>query len=144
MAQDKTTQALADLLVSILQERNGGETATTEAPVVESVEAESLKTKASSGAAGDTMAELLAKTIQSLADKETTEETPAAPVVESVETESLKTKASSGAESTTDLIKQIAAKLLTKDDGSDAPAAAPVVESVETESLKTKASSGSL
>lgn len=73
---------------------------TTEAPVVESVQTESLKTKASSGSeTAEERAARIAKELRELAHDLGADEGGApteAPVVESVQTESLKTKASSG------------------------------------------------
>ena len=89
---------LKELAVAVLEEDAQESNATpVAAPVVESVETESLKTKASSGG-NDIKAMLKELAVAVLQDEEEngTDTPTEAPVVESVETESLKTKASSG------------------------------------------------
>ena len=102
MAHDKTYKELVQefLVRTLSDDAEGEETAPTEAPVVETVESESLKTKASSGSGNretykNLLKDLIARTLSE--DAEGREVVPTeAPVVETVESESLKTKASSG------------------------------------------------
>ena len=91
-------ELLKELAIKVLEEDGNNNGEATEAPVVESVETESLKTKASSGAddadVKTLLKELAIKVLEE--DKANGDTATEAPVVESVETESLKTKASSG------------------------------------------------
>ncbi len=95
MAETSISTQLKELAIAVLEA--DGQDENVPAPIVENVETESLKTKASSG--GDVKEAELKERLKALATavlSEDKDDAAPAPVVENVETESLKTKASSG------------------------------------------------